>query len=157
MHSQLNLRHLPSITGHMLARLTNPIRVQTGRLLALVYLLCVLAPAAALAFGSPAPCLELGTDTALIMPAELAADAALHTHDAGSHDLGGMHASGSHVHHHGGKKSPGPCCAMLCLSAVPTALPAVTKPSFPRPILVTASFRPLRGEAPPLPYRPPIA
>lgn len=147
----------------MLARLTNPIRIRAGWLLALVYLLCVLAPAAALAAGNDAPCLEAETGMATMiqadsMQAELDSVATLHIHQAGSHDHGALHTDDNHAHHHhGGKISPGPCCAMLCLSAVPADLPAIAKPSLPISVLVSASFRPLRGEAPPLLYRPPIA
>lgn len=138
----------------MLARLPNSIRIRAGRLLALVYLLCVLAPATALALGDLAPCLQaeasaVQTDTNSV--------ASLHIHDAGSHDHGGRHVNDGHAHHHHGKTSSGPCCAMLCLSAVPAELPSIVKPSQPVSVLVSVSFRPLRGEAPPLLYRPPIA
>lgn len=133
-----------------------------GRLIALTYLLCVLAPAAALAAGDAAPCLEAETGMAAVMqagPMQAEADsaAALHMHQAALHEHGASHADGHHAHHrHDGKTSPGPCCAMLCLSAVPADLPALAKPSLPMAVLVSASFRPLRGEAPPLLYRPPI-
>lgn len=141
----------------MFARLTNPIRIRAGWLLALVYLLCVLAPAAALAVGNDAPCLEAETGMAAMMQAELDAVAALHMHHAGSHEHGAMHAGGHHAHHHHeGKTSAGPCCAMLCLSAVPADLPAIANPAPPMFVLVSASFRLLRGGAPPLLYRPPI-
>ena len=152
----------------MLARLTNPIRIRAGWLLALVYLLCVLAPAAALAVGDAAPCLEAGTGTAAMMQADLMqaganSAAALHMHQAGPHDQAGSHDHGalhadSHYahHHHDGKTAAGPCCAMLCLSAVPADLPAIAKPSLPTAVLASAIFRPLRGKAPPLLYRPPI-
>jgi hypothetical protein len=148
----------------MFARLTNPIRIRAGWLLALVYLLCVLAPAAALAAGNVAPCLEAETGMVAMMQAELDSVAALHMHQAGSHDQAGshehdaLHTDGNHAHHHhDGKASPGPCCAMLCLSAVPADLPTIAKPLLPMAVLVSAIFRPLRSEAPPLLYRPPIA
>lgn len=142
----------------MFARLTNPIRIRAGWLLALAYLLCVLAPAAALAVGDAAPCLEAETGMAAMMQADANAGATLHMHQAGSQENGALPAEGHHAHHHhGSKTSPGPCCAMLCLSAVPADLPTFAKPSLPMSVLVSAIFRPLRGEAPPLLYRPPIA
>ena len=141
----------------MLARLTNSIRIRAGRLLAVVYLSCVLAPAAALALGNPAPCLQAETETSIMMQADGDSGRAHHMHEAGSHDHAGMHTDNSHVHHHhGGKASPGPCCTMLCLSAVPADWPSIATPSLPVSLLVAASVRPLRGEAPPLLYRPPI-
>ncbi len=152
----------------MFARLTNPIRIRAGWLLALVYLLCVLAPAAALAVGDPAPCLEAETGMAAMMQADSMqaganSVAALHMHQAGPHDQAGsaehgaLHANGKQAHHHhDGKTSAGPCCAMLCLSAVPADLPAIAKPPLPTAVLVSAIFHPLRGKAPPLLYRPPI-
>jgi len=51
----------------------------------------------------------------------------------------------------------GPCCAVLCVSAIAANLPAVAKPSQPRSICVSESLQRLPGEAPPLLYRPPIA
>ena len=43
----------------MLLRLTRSMRIRVGRIIALAYLFCVLAPAASLAWGSgPAPCLD---------------------------------------------------------------------------------------------------
>ena len=147
----------------MFAQLTNPIRFRAGWLLALVYLLCVLAPAAALAAGDPAPCLEAEAGMAAmtqadLMQAELDSVAALHMHRAGSHDHGAFPAEGHHAHHHHhGNASPRPCCAMLCLSAVPADPPTFAKPSLPTAVLVSAIFLPLRGEAPPRLYRPPIA
>jgi len=128
-----------------------------GWLIALAYLVCVLAPGAALALGTgPAPCLtdELQTVSAGLV--HVHADGSVHGH------------SGMHVHHadaggsvpkhsHDGKTSPGPCCAMLCLSAMPANLPVITKPSPPTSVVVTESYPRLTSKTPPLPYRPPIA
>src|SRR4051812_42477888 len=45
--------------GGMLLRLTRSMRIRVGRIIALAYLFCVLAPAASLAWGNgPAPCLD---------------------------------------------------------------------------------------------------
>ncbi|MCA1452552.1 hypothetical protein I6F35_04875 [Bradyrhizobium sp. BRP22] len=119
----------------------------------------MLAPGAALAVGNPAPCL----------PAEvaLAADDAhpgsgQSLHDHGSHEHDGAHAahhadSGDVKHKHDGKTAPGPCCAMLCLSAMAADLPGIAKPTQPISTCVSETYQRLRGTAPPLPYRPPNA
>jgi hypothetical protein len=60
-------------------------------------------------------------------------------------------------HQHGGKGSIGPCCAMLCVSAITADPPAVAKPSPPISLCLSEDFQRLPGEAPPLLYRPPIA
>jgi hypothetical protein len=76
-----------------------------------------------------------------------------HQHHA---DAGG--ATHDHAkHQHDGKTSHGPCCAMLCVSAIAADLPAVAKPSPPISLCVSENFQRLPGEAPPLLYRPPIA
>ena len=147
----------PMAADDMTVRLKKSIRVRTGRLLALAYLLCVLAPGAALAVGSPAPCFLDATANAVIVKAGGAA--AVHNmHETGSQLHGGMHANGGHAHHHhDGKASSGPCCAMLCLSAIPADLPSFAKPPLPMSLPAAADFRPLRSEVPPLLDRPPIA
>ncbi|QOZ47478.1 hypothetical protein XH89_31310 [Bradyrhizobium sp. CCBAU 53340] len=147
----------------MLLQLTRSMRIRVGRLVALAYLFCVLAPAASLAWGNgPAPCL----DDALL--AELAPArqqlATGHMHGGTSHDHAGMHAH-QHVaaqdvpspHHHDGKGSPGPCCAMMCVVALPADLPSVATPLQPISACAPEIVTSLRSEAPPLLYRPPIA
>jgi hypothetical protein len=76
-----------------------------------------------------------------------------HQHHA---DAGG--ATHDHAkHQHDGKGTPGPCCAMLCVSAIAADLPAVAKPVPPVSVSISENFQRLRGKAPPLLYRPPIA
>jgi hypothetical protein len=143
----------------MLLRLTRSIRVKVGWLVAMAYLLCVLAPGAALAFGiGPAPCFGEGLPVALVSsPPQV--------HAGGAHDHGGMHmhhqaadASGEpHKHDHHGTASPGPCCAMLCVTALPADLPTIAKPSQPVSLCASEVYVGLPGQAPPLLYRPPIA
>nr|WP_027552740.1 hypothetical protein [Bradyrhizobium sp. Cp5.3] len=146
----------------MLLQLTRSMRIKVGRLVALAYLFCVLAPAAALAWGhGPAPCLD---DAAL---ADLVPNhhetAASHMHGSASHDHAGTHAH-QHAaqdapakHHHDGKGAPGPCCAMMCVSALPVSLPDLAKPIQPVSACVPDIVASLHSEAPPLLYRPPIA
>ncbi|MBR0687566.1 hypothetical protein JQ612_21430 [Bradyrhizobium manausense] len=138
----------------MLLQLTRSMRIRVGRFVALAYLFCVLAPAAALAWGSgPAPC--LGDD---VVPAN-------HMHANMPHDHAGMH----HTHHqaaaqdtpspqhHDGKGHVGPCCAMMCVSALPADLPSVAKPLQPISACAPEIVISLHSAAPPQHYRPPIA
>jgi hypothetical protein len=132
-------------------------RAVAGWLVALAYLYCVLAPGAALALGTgPTPCFG---DEFPVLPA-----AATHEHAEGTlHDYSGMHshhhadAAGVPAkHNHDGKSSPGPCCAMLCVTALPANLPVVVKPLMPISICALDVYRSVQGRAPPLLYRPPI-
>ncbi len=115
--------------GGMLLQLTRSMRIRVGRFIALAYLFCVLAPAAALAWGNgPAPCLD---DVLLadLVPIHQAMPAS-HMHDGATHDHAGMHAHHQTAaqdapapHHHDSKGKAGPCCAMMCVSALPADLP----------------------------------
>jgi hypothetical protein len=139
----------------MFPRLTRSNRIRLGWLVALAYLVCVVAPAAALAFGTgPAPCFS----------DELIPEGLVHVHaDGAMHDHGAMHAhhadAGDAIpgHSHDGKASTGPCCAMLCLSAIPADLPAITKPLPPTSVVIAETYRRLASKTSPLPYRPPNA
>jgi hypothetical protein len=139
----------------MFPRLTRSNRIRLGWLVALAYLVCVVAPGAALALGTgPAPCF---TD-------DLIPEGLVHVHADGSmHDHGGMHAHQADAsgaipeHSHDGKASTGPCCAMLCLSAMPADLPAITKPLPPTSVVIAETYRRLASKTSPLPYRPPNA
>lgn len=92
-------------------------RTRVGWLVALAYLFCILAPAAALAWSNdPAPCLGDDVILADLVPMHHQMPAS-HVH-GGSHDHDGMHAH-QHTaaqdapaqHHPDGKGAPGPCCA----------------------------------------------
>jgi hypothetical protein len=136
----------------MFVRLTRHMRRKAGWFAALLYLFCVLAPGAALALGDAASCLQ----------ADIQTEAAAHVHgDAhASHhaDAISSHAGHDHAQHeHHGKASPGPCCAMLCLSAIATELPALAKPSQPISVRLLTDYRSLPDEALARHYRPPIA
>ncbi|GAB9178422.1 hypothetical protein [Bradyrhizobium diazoefficiens] len=147
----------------MLLRLTRSMRIRVGRIIALAYLFCVLAPAASLAWGNgPAQCLD---DALLadVVPVHHQTPAG-HMHDGASHDHAGPHAHPQTAaqdapapHHHDGKGTVGPCCAMMCVSALPADLPVVAKPLQPISACAPEIVASLRSEAPPLLYRPPIA
>lgn len=149
----------------MLLRLTKPVRVMAGWLIALAYLLCVTSPAAALALGNgPAPCfLDDAVPAALVSAAHavpmthMHADGRIHDHDAVHGHHQGADNSAPAGHHHDSKSLPGPCCAMLCVVALPAELPAVAEPARPAASRLAEADRSLTSEAPPLLYRPPIA
>lgn len=144
----------------MMSRLTRSMRARVGRLIALAYLLCIVAPAAALAWGqAPAPCLADA-----VVPADLVA-IQQHMHDGGArHDHGamlGQHHAGApgmpDEHHHDGKGTPGPCCAMMCVTALPAELPHLAMPVQPTSACAHEIAVVMHAEAPALLYRPPIA
>jgi hypothetical protein len=131
----------------MFRRMTGTGRIAAGRMIALLYLFCVLVPSVALAAGT--------------------GPAAIHSHDAGtshSHEHAGIthhqlaDASKScdgHQHDHG-KGGPGPCCVMLCTPGLTADLPQVASPP-PSSACSAESDRNPRGEAPARLHRPPIA
>ena len=141
----------------MLLRLTRSIRIKVGWLVALAYLFCVLAPGAALAFGTgPVPCFGDEPPVILVSSTQM--------HAGGAHDHSGMHehhradAQGApHKHQHDSKTSPGPCCAMLCVTALPADLLTIAKPLQPVSLCDSEVYAGLPGRAPPMLYRPPIA
>ena len=148
----------------MLRRLTRRVRIAAGWLIALAYLSCVVAPGAALALGhGPVPCFAEDFPVAVVADAHGPA-AMMHMHaDGHGHDHMVMHLhhqGGSEdqpAHHHDGKSLPGPCCAMLCVVAIPADLPDVGEPAQPTASRIAeAAFR-VPGRVPPLLYRPPIA
>ncbi|WP_461320202.1 hypothetical protein [Bradyrhizobium elkanii] len=85
-------------------------------------------------------------------------------HDHAAHDHGGMHmhraagaAEPDAKHSHDGKNAPGPCCALMCVSALPADLPFVAAPLHPIATRLSEARQSLRSEAPTRLYRPPIA
>ncbi|MDE5454371.1 hypothetical protein GWE18_16295 [Bradyrhizobium sp. CSA112] len=141
----------------MFVRLTRPVRAKAGWFVALLYLFCVLAPGVALALGDAASCLMVRLQP--VAAAHVHAAAASQGHDEiHQHHADADNATQEHAkHQHDGKGSPGPCCAMLCLSAIAADLPAIAKPSQPVSTCASENFQRLPGKAPPLLYRPPIA
>ncbi|WP_439399700.1 hypothetical protein ACRQ5Q_06795 [Bradyrhizobium sp. PMVTL-01] len=133
-----------------------------GRIIALAYLFCVLAPAASLALSNgPAPCLD---GALLAGPVPAHQQMASHQHGDASHEHAGTHAHHQTAakdapapHHHGGKRTVGPCCAMMCVSALPADLPSVATPVQPTSTCAPEIAASLHSTAPPQHYRPPIA
>lgn len=147
----------------MLSRITRTVRVRIGWLIAAAYLFCVLAPAAALATGNAAPCLNDDTQVTAAVMHEHHGDAA-HMHGDSAHDHAGLHAH-HHAsaqdapvpHQHDGKTAPGPCCAMMCATALPADLPSIAKPVQPVSVCTPEVASLVHDATPPLLYRPPIA
>jgi hypothetical protein len=161
--------------GDASLRLRRRIRVVAGWLVALAYLVCIASPGAALALGNgPAPCLtdEIAPVGIAAMPDE--SGPMMHVHaDGSSHDHGMQHAhhhaaaaddaagdnqASPHqaAHHHKSSTLPGPCCTMMCVSALPADLPTMPAPAQPVSRCVLAADRGAPDNAPPLLYRPPI-
>ena len=135
-------------------------RIRVGRFIALAYLFCVLAPAAALAWGNgPAPCLDDALLTDLVPDHHQMS--AGHMHDGATHDhaMHAHHQSAQNTpvpHHHDSKGKVGPCCAMMCVSALPADLPSVAQPLQPVSAYAPEIVVSLHSAAPPRLYRPPI-
>jgi len=146
----------------MLLRLTRSMRIRVGRIIALAYLFCVLAPAASLAWGSgPASCLD---DTLVAELVPMHRQVVIHLHGDSPHEQAGTHTHHQTAakdapaeHHHGGKGTVGPCCAMMCVSALPADLPSVATPVQPTSTCAPEIVASLHSTAPPQHYRPPIA
>jgi hypothetical protein len=150
----------------MLARLTRIRRLRAGWLLALTYLLCVIAPAAsfALADGPRAmPCLsEDGNGMVHAHDAPVAAqhghmDGAMHDHAAVAHDDAASAADDDAAPGTPLKTSTMPCCGMSCPGALPATLPDVRKPLAPITLCLSLTEQRVADNAPPRLYRPPIS
>ena len=143
----------------MFVRLTRRMRAKAGWFVALLYLFCVLAPGIALAFGDAAPCLPAETSPIAVPHMHEDSVHTAHQHDA----MGADHMMGQSAHHmadhladaghakhpHDGKTSHGPCCAMLCLSAIPADLPTIAKPSQPISVRVAPELSAAAGQGAP--------
>ena len=136
--------------------LTKNFRSRTALFIALAYVLCVLAPSAAVAFSdSPTAFHCLGELSEMSAPSE---------HAGMSH----MHANGT-VHHHDqsgavdnqsdtdGKSHTGSCCGLFCVSAIAHDPGLTFGISAPASLALPAVANVLAGRAPSPLHRPPIA
>lgn len=144
-----------------------------GRLLALAYLFCVLAPAMSFAFADgarAAPCLTENEHGMGIVHVHEHGGVAKHVHeDGGTHDHsspavapdGGQVAAAAAdadslpLDHH--KSSGGQCCGMVCVNALPATVTEFVRPIAPRSICLSTDYRAVADSGPPQLYRPPIA
>jgi len=169
----------------MLVRLTRAKRLRAGRLLALVYALCVLAPTLSFAlpgFHALSPCL---TDTNhvpglmhqhanapathLHAGANLHDHAATHAHGDVSHDAAAIMASAvadqtafdqapaDQSPTKGSHGSGGQCCGLMCLTALPATLVEIVTPAVPTASRPIAGYLAVADNGPSRLYRPPIA
>jgi len=144
----------------MLSAPSKNLRVKTAVALAAAYLLCILAPAAALAFsGHPSlvHCLTEG-------------HVGLHLQDDGDHHHAGAtahdhHAAAAHDHHHDAASQPRShdrnalpdCCGLFSVVALAGDPDLALGPSGHASMLVPAPRQALSGRGPERLYRPPIS
>jgi len=151
-------------------------RLRAGRLVALVYLFCVLAPAASFAFtGGSAPCLS---DPAHEPGSNHVHEGHVHQHAASAAQDGHGHDHAAGHAHHGDAIAESPasmasaipastddqhhaadtrCCGMLCINALPATLTEIAKPSAPVSLCAVEAACDVADRAPARHYRPPIA
>ena len=158
----------------MLVRLTRAKRLRAGWLIALTYLVCVLAPAIAFALpGSHAvsPCLTDASHAAglvhvhnEVQTQHVHNDGHAHDHsDASSHTNSGEDRSVSTALNNRSvpEKAPhsldGKCCGLSCVTALPATLVEIVKPSVPVALCEVEGCRKVTDNAPPRLYRPPIS
>lgn len=142
----------------MFVRLTKIARWRIARLLAVFYALCVLAPAAAFAFGDgsrAAHCLtessHHGVQTVQMQAAPMHqhGDGALHTHQPQVAD----HHSKSDQ---GNQKAPdAQCCGLICLTALPATDMMAAAPAVLRAPVVLSPPDEITGQSPARLDRPP--
>lgn len=155
----------------MLVRLTRAKRLRAGRFIALIYMLCVLAPTISYALPgahAPAPCL---TDDDHVPGMVHVHSEPQHDHEHGyTHHHAAMPANAAG--HHGsmyltadGKSEPGKaahssegqCCGLISVSALPATLIEFATPSAPTALCAIERHRKVSNDAPPTLYRPPIS
>ncbi|WP_457492168.1 hypothetical protein [Tardiphaga sp. P5_C7] len=157
----------------MLVRLTRVQRLRAGWFVALVYLLCVLAPTISLALPGQhpvAPCLTGESHMTGMVHVNSSTSAHMYG-DGHAHDHSVAHASAAHVDGDraltaiddasGSHKVPhspnGPCCGLMCVSALPAVLTDIVTPSEPTVLRITEGYRVVTDSAPVRLYRPPIS
>src|SRR5262249_34874087 len=136
----------------MLVGLTRTTRMRAGWVVALAYLLCVLTPGLAFAFGGKeliAHCL-LNSTASQQQPVG-------QVHDHGHHQHGSHHADAAQAaaadqpspSPRPDHASPGACCGTLCISAMPVAVAVVADPPSSVSACVTEPRLSLTDDPPP--------
>jgi hypothetical protein len=159
----------------MFVRLTRAKRLRAGRLVALVYMLCILAPT--LSFELPgshavSPCLTDANHVPGMIHVHAEAPAAhlhaegqmhdhamVHSHTSPSDGVGQIKASAApeQTPSKGSHSSDGQCCGLMCLSALPAALVEIVTPSVPTATQEVEGYLKVADNGPSRHYRPPIA
>jgi hypothetical protein len=158
----------------MLTSLTRLRRLRAGWIIALLYLLCVLAPTISFALpgsNAVAPCLSDASHVPGMVHVHTEAPTE-HIHQDHRHDHSGAH---SHATYDGdqramsvalnGEPAPekaphsfdGKCCGLTCVTALPATLIDIVKPSAPTALCEVEGCRKVTDNAPPRLYRPPIS
>lgn len=163
------------VVSKVLARLSSGGRCRAGWILALVYLLCMLAPTFAFAFGGARLSDHCLFDDHPVAMATHQPDAASGKTDV--HSSGPEHVTnhGGSVHHHDNsmqmadKATPASphndqhapieqqCCGVLCIAALPATISEVATLPAPHAFLVPEAEDHLVEISPALLYRPPIS
>ena len=135
----------------MLRRLTEVVRWRTARVLVGLYVACLLAPPAEIAFGTVAPPCLTDDSHGVVRTA-------MHEHGGKVH----VHKDGT-VHEHSKaadrhtKDSDGQCCGLFCASALPAVLIDVPLPALLAKSAISAEVQGLAGRTPDRLDRPPIS
>lgn len=161
-----------------LGRLTRTHRRRAGWLIALAYLLCVVAPT--LSFALPgsrasAHCLTVSDHSADTTHVHGEGLKRVHHDGHGHHGGAGLQAEPSvaqavKIAEPNGdfslvKSSPaepqhavdGKCCGLMCVTALPATFAAVTQSPAPKAVRVSDCYRELADNLPAVHYRPPIS
>ena len=159
----------------MIIGLTRTRRVEAGWFVALIYLLCVLAPSISFALpGSRAiaPCVTEASHVPGMTHVHIKAPIQ-HVHMDGhvhDHSAAQTHASsddqdrsmtvaihGRSVPEKAPHSSDGQCCGLTCVTALPATLIDIVKPSAPTAHCKVEGCRKVTDNASPRHYRPPIS
>jgi hypothetical protein len=162
--TQASFRHDPVVAfggrlwhplDRMIEQLTNSWRLRAAAVLAVLYAVCVLAPAAALAFGDASRAAHCVTDDHRHGVVSLHVDG----HDRGT---GHVHQDGT-THEHSkmqgddDKALPSDCCGIACLSALPAPLIDTAFVPVSCTAALPAVLADLTSRVPDLLDRPPIS
>jgi hypothetical protein len=135
--------------------------MKAGWIVALVYLLCVMAPT--LSYALPGefavPCMSMGglmSDSMQMhdhSPAHAMAMSDDHERSSMSAAMDGEEAPSNKGPH----TTSGQCCALMCVSAMPAPLFDFAMPPVPTVVRIATGYRAAADNAPAVQYRPPIA
>ncbi len=161
------------IDAGMIIGLARTRRVGAGWFVALIYLLCVLAPTLSFALpGSRAvtPCLTEAAHGPGVVPVRNEMPMPHIHRDGHVHDHANVHSHASSGDQdsslaQNGKSAPekaphshdGQCCGLTCVTALPTTLTDIVKPDAPTALCEIEGSRKVTDNAPPRLYRPPIS
>ena len=157
----------------MIIGLTRTRRVGAGWVVALIYLLCVLAPTMSFALpgsGAVTPCLTEAAHGPGIVHLHSYVPIQQVRIDGPVHDHANVHSHASDLSRSMSmainpksvpEKAPhsfdGQCCGLTCVSALPVTLIDIVKPSAPTALCEVEGCRRVTDNAPPQLYRPPIS